>query len=717
MRMIGKSIGHYLILEEIGEGGMGVVYRATDRFLRRDVAVKFLPESFADDPDRRARLLREARVLASLNHPNIATIYGLESAEGRHALVMEYVEGTTLAARIQKGAMVPSEIFPLALQMCAALSAAHEKGIIHRDVKPGNILVTPDGQVKVLDFGLAVAKQIEAGLSAPVESTVDLSAEMSEVAGTVSYMAPEQLRGAGVDERADIYATGVVLYELAVGRRPFSESKGVSLIHDILDTPPTPPRRLVPAIPPRLEEIILKCLEKEPGRRHASMKQLREDLRIASCGGNGAEKSIAVLYFRNVGGAKKDEFFCDGITEDIIIELSRIRGLTVVSRSAMMAYRKKDLPAPEVGRSLGAIYVLGGSVRRAGNRLRITTELVETQTGRSLWSERYDRQLEDVFAIQEEIAKSISQTLRVVLSEGERRGIEKAPTANVEAYEYYLRGRTYFRQFRRKSIEFAIQEITRAIELDPGYALAHAALADCYSYLFMFWEASEENLAAADRASLRAVSLDPELAEAYVARGVAVSLGKGYEEADREFETAIRLNPRLFEAYYFCARGYYARGQLKQAASWFELAMHARPEDYQAPTLLSSVLAGLGRTADAEAANRKALDLASRHLEIDPGDTRALYFSAIALCHLGERPEEARELAERALATDPTEPQVLYNVGCVFALLGQPEKALHYLEATIAHGDWWRTWMRNDPDLESLRSSPYFQDLVRESPP
>ena len=714
MRMIGKSIGHYLILEEIGEGGMGVVYRATDRFLRRDVALKFLPESFADNPERRAQLLHEARVLASLNHPNIAAIYGLESAGRRHALVMEYVEGTTLAARIQRGPMVPSEIFPLALQMCAALSAAHEKGIIHRDVKPGNVLVTSDGQVKVLDFGLALAKRIEAGLPASDDSTVNLSSEMSELAGTIAYMAPEQLRGAGMDERADIYAIGVVLYELAVGRRPFSESKGASLIHDILGTPPAPPRRFVPAVPPHLETIILKCLEKDPERRHASMKQLREELRIASCGGNGTEKSIAVLFFQNVGGAKQDEFFCDGITEDIIVELARIKGLTVVSRSAMLAFRKKSLPAADVGRKLGAAYALGGTVRRAGNRLRITTELVETQTERSLWTERYDRQLEDVFAIQEEIAKSISETLRVMLSEAERRGIEKAPTANVEAYECYLRGRTYFRQFRRKSIEFAIQMIKRAIELDPGYALAHAALADCYSYLFMFWEASDENLAAADRASLRAVSLDPELAEAYVARGVAVSLGKQYEEADREFETAIRLNPRLFDAYYFCARGFYARGQLEQAASWFELSMHARPEDYQAPTLLSSVLLGLGRAAEAEAANRKALDLARRHLEIDPGDTRALYFSAVALCHLGEHPEEALELAERALAMDPAEPQVLYNVGCVFALLGQHEKALHYLEATIAHGDWWRTWMRNDPDLESLKNDPRFQDLVRE---
>jgi len=712
--MIGKTIGHYDISEELGTGGMGVVYRATDRLLRRDVALKFLPENFADDPDRRARLVYEARALASVNHPNIAAIYGLEEVEERYALVMEYVDGTTLSERIRKGAMEPKEMFPIALQMCAALAAAHKKGIIHRDVKPSNVKVTPDGRVKVLDFGLALAKRGEAGLWSSDDTTVDLSGITSMVAGTVAYMAPEQLQGTGVDERSDIYAMGVVLYELAVGQRPFADADGASLIRDILDTPPAPPRWTVPSLPVRLEAIILKCLEKEPALRHPSMRALREELRLAACDVEAPEKSIAVLYFENAGGAPEDDFLCDGITEDILVELSRIQGLTVLSRSAMLRFRRGGLPATDVGRKLGAMYVLHGSVRRAGSRLRLTTELVETRSGRSLWAERYDRQLEDVFAIQEEIAKSITQTLRVVLSDAEKRVMAKAPTANVEAYECYLRGRQYFRQFRRKSIEFAIQMIGRAIELDARYALAHAALADCYSYLYMFWEASQEHLSAADRASLRAVTLDPELAEAHVARGVARSLAKRYVEADREFETAVRLNPRLFEAYYFCARGYYARGLFEQAVSWFERAMRARPEDYQAPTLLSSALAGLERQTEADEANRRALRLAQQHLEIDPGDTRALYFSAIALCHLGEEPERALQLAERALAMDPAEPQVLYNVGCVYALLGFPDKALHYLEATIAHGDWWRTWMRNDPDLVSLNGDARFQQLVGE---
>jgi serine/threonine protein kinase/Tfp pilus assembly protein PilF len=714
LHMLGKSLGHYKIVEKIGEGGMGVVYRATDSRLRRDVALKMLPEVFADDPQRRQRFEHEAQVLASLNHPNIAAIYGLEEADKGHALVMEFVEGTTLSARIRQGAMPPEEIFPLAQQMCAALSAAHEKGIIHRDLKPANIKITPQGRVKVLDFGLAEAMRIEPGLATSDESTMDSPIEMPKLAGTLPYMAPEQLRGEPVDVRTDVYALGAVFYEMATGKRSFGDSQGAQLIADIQQSPPKPPRWLVPAIPARLEEIILKCLEKDPENRYRSMADLADALRDAASRGGVPEKSLAVLYFENLGGGQEDAFFCEGITDDIIIELSKIASLMVFSRAAVLAFRNKSVPAIEAGRKLGALYVLDGSVRRSGDRLRITTQLVETRTARSLWSERYDRQLEDVFAIQDEIAQSIARTLRVMLSEAERRVIAKVPTTDVEAYESYLRGRQYFRQFRRKSIEFARQMIARAIEIDPGYALAYAALADCYSYLYMFWEASEQNLQAADEASRRAVELDPELAEAYVARGVAISIGKRYEEADREFETAIRLNPRLFEAYYFCARGFYARGKLEQAVSWFERAIRARPEDYQAPILMASALAGLGRKAESDASFRNGLERAQKHLEIDPGDARAMYFSAIALCQLGESPEQSLEWAERALAMDSEEPQVLYNVGCVYALLGRADRAIECLATTIAHGGWWRTWMRNDPDLRSLESDPRFRALVQE---
>jgi len=426
-----------------------------------------------------------------------------------------------------------------------------------------------------------------------------------------------------------------------------------------------------------------------------------------------AENSLAVLYFQNLSGSRKDEYFRDGVTEDIIIELSRIRGLSMLSIAAVRAYRETNIEALQVGRELGASYVLHGSLRRAGDRIRLSVELIETASGRTVWAERFDRRMEDVFSIQDEIAHNIAETMKVMLSDSEKRAIAKVPTTKVEAYDAYLQGRQHFRQFRRKSIEFARRRFERAIEIDPEYAGAHAGLADCDAYLYMFWDASEVNLQAADAASRNAVELDDDLAEAHVARGIAVSLARNYEEAEHEFRRAIELDPTLFEAYYFFARGYYAQGKLDRAVYWFQRACAAGPEDYQAPTLLGSALRGLGLKAKSEEAFRKAVELGEKHLEVSPGETRALYFGAIALSQLGERKEQALAWAERALALDPEEPQVLYNVACVFALQGMPERAVDCLAQTLPHGDLWRAWMANDPDLVSLHDRADFQELAR----
>ncbi len=429
-------------------------------------------------------------------------------------------------------------------------------------------------------------------------------------------------------------------------------------------------------------------------------------------GGTGkAGRSLAVLYFQNLSGSKTDEYFRDGVTEDIIIELSRLSGLSVMSLSAVRALRDKPITAAQAGRDLDAAFVLEGSLRRAKNHLRLSVQLVEMRTGRTIWAERYEREIDDVFAIQTEIAQAITEKLKIVLSEEERRAIAKAPTTNVEAYDFCLRGRQHFRQFRRKSIEFARRMFERAIEIDPNYAVAYAGLADCHSYLCMFWESSEEGVAAADRASARAVELDGDLAEAHVARGVAALLRKSYEEAEREFRTAIRLDSTLFEAYYFFARGFYAQGKMDHAVYWFRRACEARPEDYQAPALLGSALRGLGLKKESDETYRRCVEMARKHLEVNPGDTRALYFSAIALCQLGEHPDQALQLAERALAIDPDEPQVLYNVACAYALLGKADRAIDCLAKTVAHGELWRGWMENDPDLESLHGFSRFQAL------
>jgi TolB-like protein/Flp pilus assembly protein TadD len=429
----------------------------------------------------------------------------------------------------------------------------------------------------------------------------------------------------------------------------------------------------------------------------------------------GAAKSLAVLYFENPGGAKEDEYFRDGITEDIITEISKIKELWVLTRSAVLAYREKQVTAPEVGRELNAAYVLEGSLRRSGQRLRITARLVETATARSVWAERYDRQMEDVFAIQDEIAQSIAKALKLVLTEQEKRAIEKAPTTDVQAYDYYLKGRQYFHQFRRKSFDFARQLFARAIVIDPNYALAYAGVADCCAFIYLWWDASDDNRKEAEIASRKAVELDPELAEAHVSRGLAFQMTKKYPEAHQEFEAAIQLNAKIFDAYYFHARLCYQRGEMEEAAQLYEKACWANPEDFQAPMLLGQTYFALGRKLEGEAVRQRALRIIEKHLELHPDDARALYLGAAGLFQVGQK-ERALEWARRALSVDPDDPMVLYNVACSYALQGFADDAIACLEKVMAQtssGSLHKVWAEQDSDLDSLRSDARFQALLK----
>jgi tetratricopeptide (TPR) repeat protein len=380
----------------------------------------------------------------------------------------------------------------------------------------------------------------------------------------------------------------------------------------------------------------------------------------------------------------------------------------VFPRSAVFAYRDKQITAPQIGQELNAAFVLEGSLRRAGNRIRITAQLVESRTGHSIWARRFDRTMEDVFAIQDEMARNIAEALQVMLTEEEKRVIEKVPTANVEAYDYYLRGRQYFHQFRRKGIEAARNMFKRAIEIDPNYARAWAGLSDCHSFLQFYWQPTQENLQQADVASRKALELDPELAEAHASRGHFLSLLARDEEARREFEAAIRLSPQLFEAYYFYARSCLIHGKLEEAAKLFEEACRVRPDDYQAPSLLANVYDGLGVEPHiVEAAHRRAVEVIEKHLEMHPDDVRALYLGAQNLCHLGDS-QRGLEWAQRALAIDPEDSAVCYNVACIHAILGKTEQAIDYLEKSIACGFGDKKIIHNDPYLNPVRSHPRF---------
>jgi len=422
-------------------------------------------------------------------------------------------------------------------------------------------------------------------------------------------------------------------------------------------------------------------------------------------------KSLAVLYFENLSGAKEDEYFRDGITEDITIELSKINELWILSRSSVLPYRDHPTTAAQVGRQLGAAHVLEGAVRRAGTYLRITAQLVETRTGRSLWAERYDRKLEDVFAIQDEIAKSIAGALEVMLSDKEKTAIEKVPTADIKAYDYYLRGRQFFHQFRGESFGFARQMFTRAIETDPRYARAYAGIADCCSFLYMYFESTGANLREADEASRQALELDPELAEAHAARGLAVALNKRYNEAAKEFETAIQLNPRLFEAYYFYGRALHGQGNMKAAAEMFRKACEVNPDDYQTPHFLAMALRALGRKADAKAADLRGLQVVERHVQMHPDDSRALLFGATQHLQAGNR-DECLEWVRKALTITPNEPITFYNAACSYSLAGEVEKAIECLERAITSGMAQRDWIMHDSDLDPLRQHPRFLGLL-----
>lgn len=702
-----EQIGRYRIERPLASGGMGSLFLATDTTLDRLVVLKFLPEALSSDDAAKQRLLREAKAASRLNHPNILTIHSEESIDGRDFIVMEYVPGDSLAELTAKGPLTLPLAINIGAQIASGLAAAHRANIIHRDMKPSNVLVFPDGRVKIADFGLAASRA----------ELVSVGPE--EFAGTIAYCSPEQLQGFPVDQRSDLWSLGIMLYEMVAGRHPFAERHVTAVAYAIIHDEPPSPRDFRAETPDALTALILHCLRKNRDERPDAAEDIcdaldqcytTKDRPHRPSGSSEAFPSIAVVPFSNLSAEPDQEYFCEGIAEEITSSLTAFQRLRVASRNAAFAARKRLRDPIEIGRQLNVETLLEGSVRKNGDRLRVSVQLISVNDRSILWSERFDRQVLDVFSIQDEIAECIVRVLRILLTDEERRAISYVSTANVEAYDAYLRARQFFHQGRRRSIEYAREMYLRAIALDPKYARAYAGVADCCSLLVHFYGDSEANtLEQADRYSRRALDLDPVLSEAHAARCFALWLMGKNEDAEAEFRNAIRLNAGLFETYYFYGRGCFQHGQLERAAELFEQACRVRP-DHEARYFAAQTYTALGQSEKAHDSYRSALTLITKHLELNPDDANAATMGAVCHSRLGNQ-EEGVAWAERALTIDPSDARIQYNVACLLALAGRPDRAIDCLQSAVNAGFAHLDWVEKDPDLDSLRDDPRFKSL------
>jgi serine/threonine protein kinase/tetratricopeptide (TPR) repeat protein len=674
--MIGQTLGPYRVLEKLGEGGMGEVYRARDARLGRDVAIKVLPAEFAADPDRLRRFGQEARAASALSHPNILVVHDIGSHEGAPYLVTELLEGGTLRARLGRGVLSPAEAVELAVQVASGLSAAHEKGITHRDVKPENLFVTRDGHVKILDFGLAKLLRPTGEITA--DSTVAGATEPGMVMGTVAYMSPEQVRGQAVDHRSDIFSLGCVLYEMLGGERPFAGETAADTLAAILTRDPPPLTDSRPDLPPALEKVVLRCLEKRPEERFDTARDVAFALRAAVQPQKATEAidlarrphqppSIAVLPLANLSADPEQEYFCDGIAEEIINAIAHVDGLRVVARTSSFAFKGRAQDIREIGRSLDVGTVLEGSVRKAGDRLRVTAQLINVADGYHVWSERFDRRLEDVFAIQDEIAFAIVENLKVKLLSGER-ALVRRRTYNLEAYDLYLKGLFEWNRMTPEGFARCRELFREAIRLDPEFAPAYAQLAD--SVTSPSWWADQspaEALAQAIPLAERALALDPSLAHAHSVMGHARAFFERDRIAgERSLRRAVELAPNDALAQTYLGLFLMARGGGDEAVARARLALRLDPLSPALHTWAGSVLVFSGQPAE-------GLRTLEEQIARTPRFWMPHYFLSAGL-GVGGRVAEARSEAETALELSGGASITLSLLVCLCHLLGDRER-------------------------------------------
>jgi len=718
---------------------MGVVYEAEDSRLGRKVAVKFLPAEMASDTQLLERFQREARAASALNHPNICTIHAIEQHERQHFIVMELLEGQTLSQRMGAQTFDLEKLLPLAIQIADALESAHAKGIVHRDIKPANIFLTERGQVKILDFGLAKVEKLGNVADSTSFASDDTSAETNALTspgsaiGTIMYMSPEQARGGLVDARTDLFSLGTVLYQMATGNLPFKGDTSAVIFDAILNREPSPVDVVNSGLPREFGRLIEKTLEKDRNLRCQSATELKTDLirlkRDLESGkkavgaatstdskagtSKSGTKSLAVLYFENLSGVKEDEYLRDGITEDIITELSKIRGLNTFSRPTVLAFRDKSVTPVQIGQQLKAAYVLTGSLRRSGNRLRINTQLVDTQTDFPLWSERYDREMKDVFEVQDEIARKIAEALRVTLSPQELEALAIKPTENLQAYDLYLRGKRYARRQTRQDLEFALQMFENAVTLDPSFALAYAACANACAMFYCNYSRDEIWVERARNASGHAVNLRWDLPEVQVSQAWVLYATELHDEAVRMVQKAIERRKDCEGAYYLLCRALFSAGRYLEVAEIVETALDASGEDYNVYVPIMNSLGAIGKEEVRRNIQLRRVAALENHLKQVPEDARARILLAGDYAELN-RVEDAMRETNLAMTLRANEASILYNAACNYCLLKRKPEALEALTKAWQAGFKDAVWARRDPDLAFIHGDPEFEKLYPE---